>query len=107
MRPAGAFLNTVLLMPRWKFSMTKIAIASFSTFCPKYGSHRAPRLSVTRLDTRQESCPYRPMCQLFTSTLFGPPCSTLVTRPTRRSASPRPVADPLTIQFPLARDVEV
>ena len=105
--PAGALRNTVLLTPRWKFSMLNTEMTPFSTFCPKNGSQRTPAFTVTRLDARHVSWAYAAGNQLLTGSLPNPPCSTVVTRPTRTSAQPRPVALPSKIQLPLAREVEV
>ena len=55
--PAGALRNTLLFTPFRKLSMLNTEMTPFRTFCPKYGSHRTPPLTVTRLDTRHESCP--------------------------------------------------
>src|SRR6185295_17669413 len=56
-RPAGAFRNTVLCVLFWKLLMLNTEMTPLRTFCPKYGSQRTPPLTVTRLDTRHESCP--------------------------------------------------
>src|SRR5262245_44506016 len=106
-RPAVALRNTVLFTPLRKLSMLKTEITPFSTFWPKNGSQRSPPFTVMRLVTRHESCAYSPVYQLLTGSLPRPPCSTVVTRPTSRSAIPRPVADPLQLQLPLDREVDV
>src|SRR5687768_8041195 len=55
-RPAGAFVNTVLLTPLRKLSRLKLEIAPFFTFCPKNGSHRRPAFTVTRFVALHASC---------------------------------------------------
>ena len=103
-RPAGASGNRSLMMPRSKFSCTKIEMALFSRFCPRNGSHRSPALIVTRFDARHESCAYAPMYVLLTITRLISPCSTVAIRPASMSASPSPVFDPVMRHVPLARD---
>ncbi len=87
--------------------MLNTEMTPFLTSCPKNGSHLTPPLTVTRLLTRHASCPYQPLYQLPTGSFPSPPCSTVVTRPSMRSASPSPSAEPLKIQLPLARELEV
>src|SRR5688500_408015 len=106
MSPGGALRNTLLLMFWSKFSFRQSTTASFSTYWPKYGSHRTPALSVTRFDTRHASWTYAPRYQLWMSSTLGPPISTLATRPDRKSARGWPVRLPSTVQLPPVRDVD-
>src|SRR6185503_1023717 len=106
MSPGGALRNTLLRRFRSKFSCRKITTASFSTYWPKYGSHRTPPLIVTRTDTRHASCAYAPRYQLWISRTLGPPISSLATRPLRKSARASPVRLPSIVQLPPVRDVD-
>src|SRR5688572_23141991 len=89
-----------------KFALFQSTTASFSTYWPKYGSHRTPPLSVTRFDRRHESCTYAPKYQLWMSRTLGPPISSRATRPDRKSARACPVRLPSIVQAPPVRDVE-
>src|SRR2546429_216911 len=100
-KPDGALRKTLLFTPFRKLSMLKTEITPLGPFGPKCGPRRPPQLPVPRLDPRHESCPYRPVYTLSTGSLPRPPCSTLVRRPVRKSASPRLVVEPSKIQLPL------
>ena len=86
------------MTPLSKLSSLKIEMAPFVTFWPRNGSHRIPKLSVTRFEARQESWAYSPDVRVVHGQRrLRPPCSTVVIRPSSKSASPSPVPEPLKL----------
>src|SRR6266540_6130436 len=58
---------------------------------------------VTRSAARHVSCAYRPVYHWLNSTPPASPCSNSETRPSSKSAMPRPVAEPLKSHVPPPR----
>src|SRR5678815_110693 len=100
---AGALLNAAVFKPFRKFSRLKLEIAPFLMFCPKNGSQRMPKLTVTRSRSLHESCAYSPMYVWSSGSKPGAPCSSRNSCPLRKSASGKPVRLPLNVKLPTER----